>query len=256
MNKKICQIISLSVLVFALPTISLSMQNNKKDETPLFTAIANNKLKDVEYYLQQGADRNQRNKDGKSPLDLAVKLHHQDIVKLLLTYGANPELGITYENSSALNIAAQNYMKFEFQEENKELIIILIEYLSSFKYQPEKQLKILCQSDKSFKSVVLNFLITMKVALPRIKIPKPLNYDFLLRTWALQNPDDYRCKIWIGDTQLTIKEFIKKSLIIQQINQTLQINKKFSIWFDKNNNTNFDKQTQASIEIKNLLEKY
>jgi len=56
--------------------------------TPLHIAIQNNNIEIVKALLADGCDLNERNADGLNPLDLATMLNNEEIVRLLLEYGA------------------------------------------------------------------------------------------------------------------------------------------------------------------------
>ena len=61
---------------------------NQNKNTPLHVA-ANGNIDLCTLLLTQGADPNCINKDGETPLSLAEKLTHVDVVELLLTYGGD-----------------------------------------------------------------------------------------------------------------------------------------------------------------------
>ncbi|MFP3032786.1 MAG: ankyrin repeat domain-containing protein, partial [Wolbachia sp.] len=54
-----------------------------KDNTPLHNACSNGHLKVVEYLIEKGASLKAKNKDGKTPLDLAIQKGHKDIVQTI-----------------------------------------------------------------------------------------------------------------------------------------------------------------------------
>ncbi|MCL2117953.1 MAG: ankyrin repeat domain-containing protein [Planctomycetaceae bacterium] len=56
--------------------------------TPLHIAIQNGNIEIVKALLADGCDLGARNADGLTPLDLATKLNHDEIVRLLLERGA------------------------------------------------------------------------------------------------------------------------------------------------------------------------
>ena len=69
--------------------------------TPLHYA-ANGNIDLCTLLLMRGADPNRINKDGETPLCLAAKLGHTEVVKLLLTYGGNAEqIGFSGRNIKA-----------------------------------------------------------------------------------------------------------------------------------------------------------
>ncbi|MCY3945085.1 MAG: ankyrin repeat domain-containing protein, partial [Anaerolineaceae bacterium] len=62
-------------------------------ETPLFAAITSEQQNIVRVLLSAGADPNNRNASGFVPLHFAIGHEHSDIVKLLLAAGADPNGG-------------------------------------------------------------------------------------------------------------------------------------------------------------------
>lgn len=59
--------------------------------TPIFYAIGWGNLKSVKLLLDNGADINIRNQEGETPLSWAKKLERDEIVALLLKYGATED---------------------------------------------------------------------------------------------------------------------------------------------------------------------
>lgn len=59
---------------------------------PLFSAIAAQDTATVQHWLSEGADPNQRDGDGRTPLMAAAMRGHADIVRLLLAAGADRHL--------------------------------------------------------------------------------------------------------------------------------------------------------------------
>jgi ankyrin repeat protein len=71
--------------------------------TPLCLAIVNNHLDLMKYLLAKGhVDPNVPNSDGKLPLQMAVEKNQKDIVQVLLTHNANPELPEQVEGNQDL----------------------------------------------------------------------------------------------------------------------------------------------------------
>ena len=63
-------------------------------ETPITTSIMeNSEIRWVRILIKKGADVNTLDSDGDSPLDLAKYKNRQDIVELLLKYGATGKEG-------------------------------------------------------------------------------------------------------------------------------------------------------------------
>ena len=56
---------------------------DKRDETPLHLAAANNKLEAAKYLLRRGCSTESRNNIGQTPKDLALRMEYNDIVEAL-----------------------------------------------------------------------------------------------------------------------------------------------------------------------------
>jgi ankyrin repeat protein len=65
---------------------------SKFKETELSLLIKQSGPDRVRYVLEEGADPNQPNYDGLTPLDLAKKLKKQEMVDILLEFGADPSI--------------------------------------------------------------------------------------------------------------------------------------------------------------------
>lgn len=72
--------------------------------TPIYHAIANNRLKNIEVLIQEGANVNIKNKNGLTPLCLAVAEQNHECVRLLCQAGANVNSKGT-DGRTALRIA-------------------------------------------------------------------------------------------------------------------------------------------------------
>jgi len=61
---------------------------NSKDETPLMVACAGGKIRAARYLLVNGADPSAKGKERATPLSLANKSGNQDLMTMLIEYGA------------------------------------------------------------------------------------------------------------------------------------------------------------------------
>ena len=78
---------------------------DKYGNTPLECAICTGHLSILEALLRNATDLGQPFSDGSLPLVAAVRTGNPELVKVLLTHGANPNLTIQSENISALKAA-------------------------------------------------------------------------------------------------------------------------------------------------------
>jgi ankyrin repeat protein len=81
-------------------SIVLSKEENYKNQVMLFDAVNNNDLESVNKLLDKSVNVNIVNKDSQTPLDLAIKLSHWSIIKLLVNNDAKvycSELSQNYE---------------------------------------------------------------------------------------------------------------------------------------------------------------
>jgi len=77
------------LLRFATPTTSKDTEQYQTKEINLEDSIKNGQLEMVQHYLQQGGSINVRNKDGDTPLILALKFQKWDIAKFLVDQRAD-----------------------------------------------------------------------------------------------------------------------------------------------------------------------
>ena len=56
---------------------------DKRDETPLHLAAANNKVDAVKYLLRRGCATNTKNNIGQTPKDLALRMEYNEVVDTL-----------------------------------------------------------------------------------------------------------------------------------------------------------------------------
>ena len=63
---------------------------NEYDATPLYLACLNGHYKVVKFLLGMGVNLHLRTKTGRTPLDIAYTIENDDIVNILLDYGAAP----------------------------------------------------------------------------------------------------------------------------------------------------------------------
>ncbi|SFJ75047.1 ankyrin repeat domain-containing protein [Thermoflavimicrobium dichotomicum] len=72
---------------------------NDFEETPLITAIWDERIDVVEFLLEQGVDVNHQDRDGNSALHVAAALGSEKLVQLLLSAGADVNLENEYEET-------------------------------------------------------------------------------------------------------------------------------------------------------------
>lgn len=68
------------------------------DLTPLMHATKNGDVDIVKSFLKKGANPNEINLDGESPIALSITYEHIDVLKILLKAGADPNLVTTKTN--------------------------------------------------------------------------------------------------------------------------------------------------------------
>ncbi|CAL4065137.1 unnamed protein product, partial [Meganyctiphanes norvegica] len=77
----------------------LSGDSNAGSHNPLHQAAYWGRLETAQMLLEEGADVNVRNNEGRTPLHWAAMRGHVDMVKLLLDNGANPNLTNIYSRT-------------------------------------------------------------------------------------------------------------------------------------------------------------
>lgn len=79
-------LVVLSGFIIISSIFIITCVNNKKK---LFTAVQNNDIKSVEKLIKSGVNINYKDNDGETALEEAVKTDNKDIVKLLISKGAD-----------------------------------------------------------------------------------------------------------------------------------------------------------------------
>ena len=78
--------------------------------TPFFYAVTGRNKEIIELLLSNGVDVNLKNRNGSSPLELAIILNEPEIVKLLIDGGANVNV-INHRGSTPLDYVIENNYK-------------------------------------------------------------------------------------------------------------------------------------------------
>ncbi|MBA4696908.1 MAG: ankyrin repeat domain-containing protein, partial [Legionella sp.] len=113
-------------------TLQLLLQSSDKAQpitdncksSLLCTAVANNQRTIVDFFLEQKVDVNCLEKDGATPLLIALQNGHEKLVELLLNHGADPTIPIELTESAFLDFGRD---KTEFIHKN------IAEYISEHK---------------------------------------------------------------------------------------------------------------------------
>jgi ankyrin repeat protein len=68
------------------------VEDQRTNETPIYSAILHQRRANVDLLLQQGADINHRNLSGATPINYAVNTNHYSLAIHLLQSGADPKI--------------------------------------------------------------------------------------------------------------------------------------------------------------------
>jgi uncharacterized protein (TIGR03067 family) len=79
-------------------------KKNKQGETPLYVAVKRDDKAMVEFLVAEGADIDAKNKDGQTPLHIAARQGHKYVAALLIERGAHPNAKNRW-NRTPLDIA-------------------------------------------------------------------------------------------------------------------------------------------------------
>ena len=105
----------METLVAQNPTLNLNIQDDRKDyswsdpslKTPLHHAAINGQINTVKYLVEQGANKEAADNDGRTPLWWAAAFYGKiDIVKYLVEQGANKEAADKYGRTPLWQAAA------------------------------------------------------------------------------------------------------------------------------------------------------
>ena len=98
----------IDVFVKALTSADVSFKNASKNEPPIHIAIAKGEIELIQKALKLGADINQKNSDGLTPLHLAsMKATDEKILQILINNGADKNI-LTDFDESAYDLAQEN----------------------------------------------------------------------------------------------------------------------------------------------------
>ena len=65
---------------------------NKEGESPLHIAVANKNIEECKFFLEKGANANLQNCEGKTTLHVAAQQKNLEIIQLLLSHGADANI--------------------------------------------------------------------------------------------------------------------------------------------------------------------
>jgi len=133
----------------------------KRGVPPLFAAIQNHQHEKLEALLRSGEDVEQKNKFGTRPLSFAVNHHDIKSVKLLLEYGANPNVIDGYGEYSPLSAASMR--------NQIETVKLLLDYGADVNYRYNKSETALTVATKGCKHFKIVQLLLEHGADPKIK---------------------------------------------------------------------------------------
>ncbi|KAK9763693.1 hypothetical protein K7432_009404 [Basidiobolus ranarum] len=111
---------------------SVFLRLQPTDQTPLMLASIENQPAIVESLLDHGAHIDASDNERQTSLILATRLGHQEVVRILLQRGANPNLTMGPQNRTSLMIAIEN--------EQNEIFNMLIQHEANHGY-PDLRLR-------------------------------------------------------------------------------------------------------------------
>jgi len=132
----------------------------KRDVPPIFAAIQNHLYSKLRKLLNDGVDIEQKNKFGDTPLFFAIYQNDSKLVKILLKYGANP------------NVIDRNGLYTPLSEaissNNMEIVKLLLKHGANVNYQYKKCETALTEATKGCKKFELVKLLLKHGANPKI----------------------------------------------------------------------------------------
>ena len=133
----------------------------KRGVPPLFAAIQNHRHETLEALLRSGEDLEQKNKYGTRPLLFAVYHHDIKSVKLLLEYGANPNV---MDGNGVYTPLSEASMRNQI-----DTVKLLLSYGADVNYQHNKSETALMSASKGCRHFKMVKLLLEHGADPRIK---------------------------------------------------------------------------------------
>jgi len=111
------KILFLLILSFSAG-ISFGQNDEINKDTPLLVAIIGGNIEKVKELISNGADVNEENGQGISPVEVAIRVDKIDIVKLLLSKGVTDRWGMQYavrnNNASMVRLLINNEFDFGY----------------------------------------------------------------------------------------------------------------------------------------------